>query len=167
MRARRHGGWLIAGVAALALSASVPARLGAQDCTGSQQPGSFSTPNPQTLTFPAPTMADYTAGYISYATPVNVTWNFSSAQKSRAADFCIYSTTATMGGSKPIADLEWKLSTSSTWTPMTNSVAFVYNYPGSGQSSLTLTYNFRLRLRWTVDQAGSYTANITYYQTTK
>jgi hypothetical protein len=122
-----------------------------------------------TVTLPSPTAADYIAGYATAAT--GVTFNINSQNGlSRTTTISIRSTSASMGGGKPIGDLEWRRADLATWSPITLSDAQVeqrvvinktLNDPWGN------TIFFRVKLNWTTDPPATYTANyqITLAQT--
>jgi len=122
-----------------------------------------------TVTFPAPTAADYIAGFVDAATGVTFTVN-SQNGLTRTTTISIRSTSASMGGGKIIGDLQWRRSDLATWNAITLSDAQVeqrivinkgLNDPWSN------TIFFRLKLNWTTDAPGTYSANyqITLAQT--
>ncbi|HEX2601847.1 MAG TPA: hypothetical protein VHL32_06995 [Gemmatimonadaceae bacterium] len=122
-----------------------------------------------TVTFPSPTAADYVAGYVTAVAGVTFTIN-SQNGLTRTTTISIRSTSGSMGGGKVIGDLEWRRSDLATWNTMTLSDAQVeqrlvvnkgLNDPWSN------TIFFRLKLNWTTDAPGTYTANyeITLAQT--
>lgn len=122
-----------------------------------------------TVTFPSPTAADYIAGYVTAI--AGVTFNINSQNGvPRTTTISIRSTSGSMGGGKVIGDLEWRRADLATWSAMTLTNAQVeqrvvinkgLNDPWSN------TIFFRLKLNWTSDPPGTYSANyqITLAQT--
>jgi len=122
-----------------------------------------------TVTFPSPTAADYVAGYVTAV--AGVTFNINSQNGvPRTTTVSIRSTSGSMGGGKVIGDLEWRRSDLATWNAVTLTDAQIeqrlvinkgLNDPWSN------TIFFRLKLNWTTDAPGTYTANyqITVAQT--
>ncbi|HET9777604.1 MAG TPA: hypothetical protein VFP77_13615 [Gemmatimonadaceae bacterium] len=122
-----------------------------------------------TVTFASPTAADYIAGFVDAS--AGVTFNVNSQNGvPRTTTILIRSTSGSMGGGKVIGDLEWRRSDLATWNAMTLTDAQVeqrlvinkgMNDPWSN------TIFFRLKLNWTSDAPGTYTANyqITLAQT--
>lgn len=122
-----------------------------------------------TITFPAPTAADYIAGFIDSSTGATFTLN-SVNGVSRTTTVSIRSTSASLGGGKLIGNLQWRRSDLATWSSMTLTDAQVeqrvvvnkgLNDPWSN------TIFFRMSLNWTTDAPATYSANyvITLSQT--
>jgi hypothetical protein len=122
-----------------------------------------------TITFPAPTAADYIAGFVNSSTGATFTLN---AQKgaSRTTTVSIRSLSATLGNGKVIGDLQWRRSDLATWNSITLTDAQVerrvqvrngLNDPWSN------TVFFRMILTWTTDAPATYSGNyqITLSQT--
>ena len=116
-----------------------------------------------TITFPAPTAADYIAGYVNSATGVTFTVNAQSGA-SRTTTISIRSTSANLGGGKVIGDLEWRRSDLATWNTITLTDAQVeqmivvrngINDPWNN------TIFFRMILNWVTDAPATYSANYT------
>lgn len=131
--------------------------------------GMASTANAQTwrvtinsgapVAFPVPTEATYDAGFVDATAPLAFTVQGSGGIAYRNAQVSIRSTSATMGGSKPIADLQWRRSDVATWAAMTTTNAAVqdqdmlilFNTPNWANSIL-----FRTVLDWADDGPGTY-----------
>lgn len=122
-----------------------------------------------TITFPAPTAADYIAGFVNSTTGVTFTINSQNGLQ-RTTTISIRSTSADLGNGKVIGDLQWRRSDLATWNSITLSDAQVeqrivvnkgLNDPWSN------TIFFRLVLNWTSDAPATYSANyqITLSQT--
>jgi len=116
-----------------------------------------------TITFPAPTAADYIAGYVNSATGVTFTLNAQTGT-SRTTTISIRSTSANLGGGKVIGDLEWRRSDLATWNTITLTDAQVeqmivvrngINDPWNN------TIFFRMILNWATDAPATYSANYT------
>lgn len=114
-----------------------------------------------TITFPAPTVADYINGYVNSTTGVTFTIN-SQNGVNRTTTVSIRSTSADLGNGKLLGDLQWKRSDLATW----NSITLVdspveqrivinkgLNDPWSN------TVFFRMTLSWATDAPATYTAN--------
>src|SRR6266568_2670187 len=71
-----------------------------------------------TITFPAPTAADYVAGFVNSATGVTFTVDATSGT-SRTTTISIRSTSANLGNGKVIGDLQWRRSDLATWNSIT------------------------------------------------
>src|SRR4029078_982903 len=127
-----------------------------------------------TITFPAPTAADYIAGFVNSTTGVTFTINspnsatrvtFTSTSTNgvpRTPTVSIRSTSASLGNGKVLGDLQWRRSDLATWSSITQTNAQVeqrivinkgLNDPWSN------TVFFRMLLNWTSDAPATYTAN--------
>ena len=122
-----------------------------------------------TVAFSAPTAADYVAGFVDASTGATFTIN-SLNGLARTTTVSIRSTSASLGGSKVIGDLQWRRSDLATWNSITLTDAQVeqrivinkgLNDPWSN------TIFFRMLLSWTSDAPATYSANyqITLSQT--
>lgn len=122
-----------------------------------------------TVTFPAPTAADYAAGFVNSSAGATFTVDATTGL-SRTTTVSIRATSASLGGGKVIGDLQWRRSDLATWNSITATDAQVeqriqirngLNDPWSN------TIFFRLLLNWTTDAPGTYSANyqITLAQT--
>ncbi len=121
------------------------------------------------ITFPAPTAADYIAGFVNSATGATFTIN-SQTGPQRTTTVSIRSTSASLGNGKLIADLEWRRSDLASWNSITLTDSQVeqrvvvnkgLNDPWNN------TIFFRMVLNWTTDPPATYSANyvITLSQT--
>lgn len=122
-----------------------------------------------TITFPAPTAADYISGFVNSTTGVTFTVN-SMNGVDRTTTISIRSTSANLGNGKVLGDLQWRRSDLAVWNSITTTDAQVeqrivvnkgLNDPWSN------TIFFRMLLNWTTDPPATYTANyqITLAQT--
>jgi hypothetical protein len=122
-----------------------------------------------TVAFPAPTATDYIAGFIDASTGATFTIN-SVNGLARTTTISIRSTSASLGGSKVVGDLQWRRSDLATWNSITLTDAQVeqrivinkgLNDPWGN------TIFFRMLLSWTSDGPATYSANyqITLSQT--
>jgi len=122
-----------------------------------------------TVTFAAPTAADYINGFVDAATGVTFTINSVNGAQ-RTTTVSVRSTSASLGGGKVIGDLQWRRSDLATWNSVTLTDAQVeqrivvnkgLNDPWGN------TIFFRMILNWTTDPPATYTANyqITLSQT--
>jgi hypothetical protein len=114
-----------------------------------------------TVTFPSPTAADYVAGFIDAATGATFTVNAQTGA-SRTTIVTIRATSPDLGNGKAIGDLQWRRSDLATWNDITLTDAQVeqrivinkgLNDPWSN------TIFFRMKLSWTADAPGTYSAN--------
>jgi hypothetical protein len=122
-----------------------------------------------TITFPAPTAADYIAGFVNSTTGVTFTVDAQTGA-SRTTTVSIRSTSADLGNGKVIGDLQWRRADLATWNSITLTdaqveqrvvVRNVLNDPWNN------TIFFRMVLNWTTDAPATYAANyqITLSQT--
>jgi hypothetical protein len=122
-----------------------------------------------TITFPAPTAADYIAGFVNSSGGATFTTNAQTGA-SRTTTISIRSTSANLGNGKMIGDLQWRRSDLATWNSISLTDAQVeqrivvrngLNDPWNN------TIFFRMVLNWTADSPATYTANyeITLSQT--
>jgi hypothetical protein len=122
-----------------------------------------------TITFPAPTAADYIAGFVNSATGATFTVNSTNGVQ-RTTTVSIRATSANLGNGKVIGDLQWRRSDLAAWNSITAADAQVeqrivinkgLNDPWSN------TIFFRMLLNWTTDGPATYAGNyqITLSQT--
>ena len=122
-----------------------------------------------TITFPAPTAADYIAGFIDSSTGATFTVNSQNGIP-RTTTISIRATSASLGNGKLIGDLQWRRSDLATWNDVTLTDAQVeqrilinkvLNDPWGN------TIFFRMALSWTSDAPATYSGNyvITLSQT--
>jgi len=114
-----------------------------------------------TITFPAPTAADYIAGFVNSTGGATFTINSVNGIQ-RTTTVTIRSTSANLGNGKVIGDLQWRRSDLATWNSITLTDSQVeqrivinkaLNDPWSN------TFFFRMALNWTTDAPATYTAN--------
>ena len=122
-----------------------------------------------TITFPAPTAADYIAGFVNSTTGVTYTVDAQTGT-SRTTTISIRSTSADLGNGKVIADLEWRRSDLATWNSITLTDAQVEQkvvIRGALNDPSSNTIFFRMVLNWTSDAPATYSTNyqITLSQT--
>ena len=122
-----------------------------------------------TITFSAPTAADYIAGYVYSTTGVTFTLDAQTGA-SRTTTVSIRSTSPGLGNGKAISELEWRRSDLATWNPITLADAQVERrimIRNSTNDPWSNTVFFRMKLTWTSDAPGTYAANyqITLSQT--
>jgi hypothetical protein len=122
-----------------------------------------------TVTFPAPTAADYINGYVDAATGVTFTLNAITGA-SRTATVLIRATSASLGGGKVLGDLQWRRSDLATWSAITSTDVQIEQRvmaKNGANDPWNNTIFFRMLLSWTMDAPATYTANyvITLSQT--
>jgi hypothetical protein len=153
-----HGTSAMITIAALVLSAS---SLAAQKTNLTLAGG--------TITFPAPTAADYVAGFVNSATGVTFTVAAQTGT-ARTTTISVRSTSADLGGGKIIGDLQWRRSDLVTWNSITLTDAQVEQrivVRGVSNDPWSNTIFFRMNLSWATDAPATYSANyqITLSQT--
>jgi hypothetical protein len=115
------------------------------------------------ITFPAPTAADYVAGFINSATGVGFTINAQTGA-SRTTTISIRSTSANLGGGKVIGDLQWRRSDLVAWNNITLTDAQVeqrIQVRNGSNDPWNNTVFFRMILTWATDAPATYAANYT------
>ena len=123
-----------------------------------------------TITFPAPTAADFINGFVNSTTGVTFTLDASAGNQPHTTAVLLRSTSANLGNGKILGDLQWRRSDLTTWNSITVTDAQVeqrvqvrngLNDPWSN------TIYFRMILNWTTDSPATYSANyqITLSQT--
>lgn len=152
------------------LATAVLALTFAAPCAAAQNPRSVLTLSSATITFPAPTAADYAAGFINSTTGATFTVDATVGNQVHTTTVSIRATSASLGAGKVIGDLQWRRSDLGTWNSITATdtqveqrvqTRNVLNDPWSN------TIYFRLLLNWSTDAPATYTANysITLSQT--
>ena len=101
--------------------------------------------------FPTPTVADLDAGAVAAGSQLTFTITNVAKKTVRTATIYIAASSATLGGTKPSSDVEWKLSTSSTYTPLstTNALVGTYNVPTTVGQTVSTNLDLRMRVYWT------------------
>jgi len=122
------------------------------------------------VTFPAPTATDYINGYVYSTTGVTYTVNGTNGTQSHTTTISIRATSANLGGSKALGDLEWRRSDLAGWSAITSTDAQVEQkvmIRGQLNDPWSNTIFFRMKLSWTADPPATYSANyqITLSQT--
>jgi hypothetical protein len=121
------------------------------------------------ITFPAPTAADYVAGFVNSATGVTFTISAQTGA-SRTTTVSIRSSSLNLGGGKVIGDLKWRRSDLATWNIITLTDAQVdqkIQVRNGSNDPWSNTIFFRMLLTWTTDAPATYSGNyvITLSQT--
>lgn len=118
-----------------------------------------------TITFPTVTEADYDAGAVSASNPITVTFDArknggNQPNDQRTSTITIRATTATLGGSKPISDMEWQANgTGGAWTGLSTTAAVVESRPyifNNLNDPWTVTVYFRTLMSWADDPPATY-----------
>jgi hypothetical protein len=135
-----------------------------------QNPKTDLTLSGGTISFPAPTATDYINGYVYSTSGVTYTVDATNGTASHTTTVQIRATSANLGNGKLLSDLEWRRSDLATWNTISSTNAqveqkiMVLNLLNDPWSN---TIFFRMKLTWTTDAPGIYTANyqITLSQT--
>ncbi len=122
-----------------------------------------------TITFNAPTAADYIAGHIDSPTGVTFTVDAQTGA-SRTTTVSIRSISANLGGGKVIGDLQWRRSDLAAWNSMTLTNAQAeqrIQVRNGANDPWSNTVFFRMLLSWTTDAPATYsgTYQLTLSQT--
>jgi hypothetical protein len=138
----------------IAAAFAVSATLDAQQTTMTLSGG--------TVTFPAPTAADYNAGWINSTGGVTYTLAGKGKKVSHNTIVSILSTSTSLGSGKVIADLQWRRSDLTTWNSIMLTDAQVEQkvmVTGGANDPWNNTIFFRMLLSWTTDAPATYSAN--------
>lgn len=126
-----------------------------------------------TVTFPAPTGADYAAGAIVATSGIafQVDASTGNAKQQRTTTVSIRATAPTLGGyGKPVSDLQWSVgSPAGPWTPLTTSDVVVESRPVQKKrlnDPWTDTIYLRVLVSWLNDPPGTYASGLVITLTT-
>jgi hypothetical protein len=112
-------------------------------------------------TLSVPIAADYNAGFVAGLTGISFTVDITAgANINRSTIVSIRSTAPTMGGTKPVGDLQWRRADLGTWNSLTTSDLVVQSVTPYRRNDppWSNTIFFRALLSWTADPPGSYVA---------
>jgi hypothetical protein len=123
-----------------------------------------------TITFPAPTAADYINGFVNSTTGVAFTVDATNGNQPHTTTVSIRATSANLGNGKVLSDLRWRRSDLATWNTITSTNVQVEQRAqirNVANDPWTNTIFFRMLLNWTTDAPATYSANyvITLSQT--
>lgn len=121
----------------------------AQDCTGN---GRYRIRiRPGLVSFPAPTVADYDAGWLT-APPAEVRVQ-PQRNIDRGWELCLSADGPTLGGyGKPVSDIEFRQDGTGEWIPLSTTDQLL----AVGERTRWVQLQFRLALDWTQDVPGHY-----------
>lgn len=114
-----------------------------------------------TITFPAPTAADYIVGWINSSNGVTFTVNAQNGA-SRTTTVLLRAISATLGNGKLIGDLQWRRADLATWNSISVSDTQVEQrivIRNGVNDPWTNTIFFRMVLNWTTDSPATYSAD--------
>lgn len=115
--------------------------------------------------FPTPTVTDYDAGVVTEATGITFTVDITTGPNVlRTTIVSLRATSATLGGGKPVGDLEWRRADLATWNTMTTADVVVESRSGVRRVDppWSNTVFFRILLSWTGDPPGTYSAPLVF-----
>jgi hypothetical protein len=114
--------------------------------------------------FPAPIAADLTSGSLEATDLLQFDVATSSEPVgSFTTSIYIRSSAATLGGGKPVADLEWRRDDDPAWHSLTTTDALVEGRIATGipaGHSWSNSIHFRIALHWTGDPPATYTGSL-------
>jgi hypothetical protein len=116
-----------------------------------------------TVTFDPPTVDDYARGFVTGATGITFTVDVTSAGgRMRTGVVSIRATAATVGGGKPVSDVQWRRSDQPTWNSLTLTNADVEGHQMSNtiNNPWSNAIVFRILVSWRTDPPATYTADI-------
>ena len=117
------------------------------------------------IAFPNPTETDYDNGFVAATAAMAFTLDLSKGGggPGRHGILSIRAASATMGGTKPIGDMQWRRSDLATWNSLTTSDVQVESR-AMVKSGLNDPWSnsvfFRTLLSWTTDGPATYTPTI-------
>jgi hypothetical protein len=117
-----------------------------------------------TITFHAPTAADYAAGSLEATTtmPFQIATSTEGTGPHKTS-LHIRSSSSTLGNSKPVGHLEWRRADHSEWHAFTTSDAEVESWEAQGHPAghtFSNTIHFRILLHWTNAHPFMYTGHL-------
>jgi hypothetical protein len=109
------------------------------------------------------TGADFAAGFRQAASDVTLTVLNVANAAARTYRIDIFCAAATLGGTKPVSDLEWRRTDLTAWNPMSTTPTLVQSgaVPGVGASVAT-GVRLRMRLNFATDVPATYSATVSY-----
>jgi hypothetical protein len=153
---RRHCRILTGGiVASLALAFGASNSLAQPDATRL-------TVTTSSVVFDPPTVDDYRKGFVASAQGITFTVATQNGTLRRLATVSIRGTAATVGGGKPVGDVQWRRADRPDWNSLTlldmdvegRQMTDVLNNPWSNGIL------FRVRVTWAADPPATYSADI-------
>jgi hypothetical protein len=140
---------------------SVPLALGSSEAVAQAETTQLNVTT-NTITFDPPTADDYATGFVTGVAGITFTVSVAGGQRSRTATVSIRGTDPSIGGGKPLSDVQWRRADLPTWTSLT-----LTNVNVEGRSMNSNTNNpwtngilFRLLLNWGSDPPANYQANV-------
>lgn len=116
------------------------------------------------VSFGSPTPADFDAGTLEAVDPLPIQITTTSEPSgSFTTTVKIRSSSPTLGGGKPLSDMEWRRGDDPTWHALTSSDATVESRTNDGAPeghTWSNTIYFRVALHWTGDPPAAYAGNL-------
>ena len=116
--------------------------------------------------FPAPAVTDYDNGVVTDLTGIAFTVAITGgASQNRTTIVSVRSSSASLGGSKPLSDLQWRRADLAAWNAMTTADATIESRPvkkNTLNDPWSNTVFFRMLLSWTGDSPGTYSAGLVF-----
>ncbi len=116
--------------------------------------------------FPAPAVTDYDNGVVTDPTGIAFTVAITGgASQNRTTMVSVRSSSASLGGSKPLSDLQWRRADLAAWNAMTPADATIESRPvkkNTLNDPWSNTVFFRMLLSWTGDSPGMYSAGLVF-----
>lgn len=120
------------------------------------------TPN----VFPAPVVADYDAGVVLNPTAIVYTIAVTGGPAAdRTSTVSLHASAASLGGGKPLSDLEWRRADLATWNAVTTSDVTVESRPirkNKTNDPWSNSLFLRMHLSWTGDPPASYSTGLVF-----
>ena len=157
MRAGRRGSCVLAAAMLATALAMAPARAHAQNTTLTVAGGP--------VAFPTPTSTDLNLGYVNAPAPLTFTVDATSgaASQQRTTTVYISGATATLGGTKPIGDLQYSVSSPGSWQSLTTTAVRIAGPTVVARNRMNDTWGgtvyFRMLVAWT-DAPGTYSGTV-------
>ncbi len=111
------------------------------------------------IVFPTPTNQDYQQGFVDATDGIRFVVNSIKGNQSHTTTISIRSTSTTLGGGKPLSDLQWRRSDLSNWNALSqaNTQVEVRVQERNGLNDpWTNTIFFRILLNWADDPPATY-----------
>lgn len=118
------------------------------------------------VTFPQPTLADYTTGNVASAVTSTVSTRGNvSHDVMITADAGVMTFAASTGAAdpnKPAADLQWSGDTGTTWNSLSTTAGLVADALARGTNAAAAAVTYRMLLDEATDEPGTYSLGFTY-----
>jgi hypothetical protein len=116
--------------------------------------------------FPAAVVTDYVNGVVDDPTGITFTLLITGGpSQNRTTIVSVRSSSASLGGGKPLSDLQWRRADLAAWNAMTTADATIESRPvkkNTLNDPWSNTVFFRMLLSWTGDPPGTYSAGLVF-----